>query len=121
MYSRIFKRFLVVSGQLPCKYESVIKSHVGISPVLLQNAGRECGRNAFAGIRHCKTAVGPNKDALSQKKIDEWRADPENEKQWKVLQLEVDVHRQNGHPVPNEIKTRHWLELIMLESRNKRR
>ncbi|XP_011309094.1 mitochondrial ribonuclease P protein 1 homolog [Fopius arisanus] len=120
MYSRVFRRFLLVSGQLPSKYETVVKSQGFFSP-LLQTPGGNSGRTFFTGLRHCNSQLTPDKDAKAQKRIDEWILNPDNEKQWKVLQLEVDVHRQNGNPVPEVLKPRHWLELTLLDSRNKRR
>ncbi|XP_015113294.1 mitochondrial ribonuclease P protein 1 homolog [Diachasma alloeum] len=128
MYSRIFRRFLVLSRQLPCKYDAGVKSQVGVSSLLLQNAAKDRRRSVFAGVRHCNTDVehcntdvGLKKDDAAQKKLDKWLENPDNEKFWRVLQLEVDVYRQNGFPVPEEIKPRHWYELTLLESRNKRR
>ncbi|XP_063990012.1 mitochondrial ribonuclease P protein 1 homolog [Diachasmimorpha longicaudata] len=122
MYSRILRRVLAVSGQLPYKYEAGVKSQGGVSSLLALKAPTDYGKHIFTAVRHCSgTPVGPNKDEVAQKKLDEWLKNPDNQKQWKILHLEVDVHRQNGNPVPDELRSRHWYELVLLESTNKRR
>ncbi|XP_015513170.1 mitochondrial ribonuclease P protein 1 homolog [Neodiprion pinetum] len=47
-------------------------------------------------------------------------SDPEMEKLYKVIQLEVEVMRQNGRLIPKELKPQHWLQLIRHETRSAR-
>lgn len=47
--------------------------------------------------------------------------DPVLEKKLKILFLEVEVLRQSGHRVPQNIKLRQWEELLALETRTGRR
>ncbi|XP_015593225.1 mitochondrial ribonuclease P protein 1 homolog [Cephus cinctus] len=57
----------------------------------------------------------------AQQKIDAYIADPENEKRFKVLQLEIDVMRQNGEKVPKNIPPYIMIQLIEANSYNKRK
>ncbi|GFG39653.1 hypothetical protein Cfor_02960 [Coptotermes formosanus] len=47
--------------------------------------------------------------------------DPVLEKKLKILFLEVEVLRQSGHRVPENIKLRQWKELLTMETRTGRR
>lgn len=47
--------------------------------------------------------------------------DPVLEKKLKILFLEVEVLRQSGHRIPENVKLRHWKELLTMETRTGRR
>lgn len=60
-------------------------------------------------------------DEIEQQELDKFLSDPDNEKLFKVLQLEIDVLRHNAEKVPDIIKTRHWLELLGMRNRSQRK
>lgn len=48
-------------------------------------------------------------------------SDPAMQKRYKILQLEVDIMRQAGKLVPNEIKPFHWIQLLRENTRTARK
>ncbi|XP_034937073.1 mitochondrial ribonuclease P protein 1 homolog [Chelonus insularis] len=62
-----------------------------------------------------------DKDLLAREKLEKYLENPENKKQYQMIQLEIEVMRQNGESVPSHIKDRQMLELTLLDSRSKRK
>lgn len=61
-------------------------------------------------------------DERAQAKLDAMIAEkPELEKFIKILELEMNVQKQNGENIPSNLRPRDWLELVQLQSITKRR
>ncbi|OXU26924.1 hypothetical protein TSAR_005571 [Trichomalopsis sarcophagae] len=61
-------------------------------------------------------------DERAQAKLNDMIAEkPELEKLMKILELEIDVLRQNGENVPSSLRPRDWLELVQLSNISKRK
>ncbi|XP_011641938.1 mitochondrial ribonuclease P protein 1 homolog [Pogonomyrmex barbatus] len=60
-------------------------------------------------------------DKLNEEKLHAFLADPENNKRFQILELEVDVLRHNAEKVPNNITATDWLMLLDMKSKTKRK
>ncbi|XP_057336310.1 mitochondrial ribonuclease P protein 1 homolog [Microplitis mediator] len=61
------------------------------------------------------------KDQLAEMRMKEFLKNPDNEKHYKILELELEVMRQSGELVPSHLKPRDWVELLLITSRQRRK
>lgn len=57
---------------------------------------------------------------LKKQELDEFLSNPENNKRFQLLELEVDVLRHSADPVPNNIEPKDWLTLLNLKTKTMR-
>ncbi|KAG8034268.1 hypothetical protein G9C98_001352 [Cotesia typhae] len=62
-----------------------------------------------------------NKHQKAKDRLEKMLQEPEMLRQYKVLQIEVEVMRQSGDDIPQEIKDRDWIELLLMNSQTKRK
>lgn len=121
MYSQAIRNLFVISGHILRKSDNVFKSFTPVTTLLLQRKYEHCNSISMITLRTCTTVQKITKDEAATAKLKELFQDPAMEKQYKILELEIEVMRQSGDNVPENVKPRHWLELLQLETRNKRR
>lgn len=78
-----------------------------------------------AVVQNVNIPTNPDAENVSalddQQRLDEFLSNPDNKKLFQVLELEIDVLRHNAEKVPENIKARHWLELLNMRSRTSRK
>lgn len=60
-------------------------------------------------------------EAEGKAKLEEFLSKPGNDKIYKIIEMEIEVMRQNSEKVPDVLKPYHWAEILHLGSRNKRK
>lgn len=120
MYTRAIRSLFIVSGQSLLKSKGSTRFFSGTLKLSPKYPSQQHNSNLI-NFRSCTTFSLLNKNKLYEDKLNELLKDPAVEKQYKVLQLEVDVMRQGGEKVPSFLKPRHWYELLQLKSYGRRR
>ncbi|KAH0552586.1 mitochondrial ribonuclease P protein 1 homolog [Cotesia glomerata] len=62
-----------------------------------------------------------NKHEKAKDRLEKMLQEPEMLRLYKVLQIEVEVMRQSGDDVPENLKDRDWVELLLMNSQAKRK
>lgn len=126
------RRCLTVSVRIQRKFftrsshESVLSSELYFSSVNVP-----CSINAIYKRFYCHAVLDePNltsselrnrKREMDKQKLDEFLSNPENNKRFQMLELEMNVMRHNAERVPNQIDPSDWLTLLDMRSNSKRK
>lgn len=124
MYTRrLSNLFVGIGSKLRCKHDNnhwkTLSSFLTGSPSPVKNI-KNIAPQIYARLLSTEILT-VDKDKIAEKQLEEYLKDPENKNYYDILQLEIDVMRQNGENVPDVMRPRDWYELVMLKSRHKRR
>lgn len=136
MYCRVTRTLSIVGRQLTKKLHETTKHNVpGV--ILCSSTINSCSalRNVISKRNYCEKSSDESEaestgqestkltavDEAAEKKLKEFLKDPENERLYKIIELELEVLRQNCEKAPTIMKPRHWYEAVQLDSRSKRK
>lgn len=116
---RISRKFLV-----PSLHEDVLSKP-------LSRANVWCSNNAAYKRFYCHSTINEQiltsaelkvqRQKLDKQKFEEFLSNPENEKRFLILELEVDVFRHNAERVPENIEPKDWLMLLDTPTKSRRK
>lgn len=128
MYNH-FRRCLIVSTKIHRKLLTQESSHESILlPVIDCYASSRCIWNNTVYKRvYCQIANNEKTDETSvmksdvQQKPDDFLSNPEDIKRYQILELEIDVMRNDAEKVPEKLNPDNWLLLLKLTSKRQRK
>ncbi|KAM0734940.1 Mitochondrial ribonuclease P protein 1-like protein [Formica fusca] len=128
MYNH-FRRCLIVSTKIHRKLLMQESSHESILlPVIDCYASSRCIWNNTVYKRvYCQIANNEKTDEASvmksdvQQKPDDFLSNPEDIKRYQILELEIDVMRNDAEKVPEKLNPDNWLLLLKLPSKRQRK
>lgn len=124
------RRCLIASVRIRGKF-SARSIHEDTPPVFYSFTNARCSNDVVYKRFYCHSTTDEQnitsmdlrnrQHELAKQNLNELLSVPENKKRFEILQLEVDMLRHNAERVPNNIKEKDWLALLIMTTKTRRK